>query len=84
MIGTKFSAPLEFKIVTDKEIYLQGDPIKGDFIVKNHGASSLTLSLLQVSLESGIFKKINQKEDKGFTQVDVFNVNDKISLKTST
>ena len=82
MIGTKFSAPLEFKIVTDKEIYLQGDPIKGDFIVKNHGASSLTLSLLQVSLESGIFKKINQKEDKGFTQVDVFNVNDKISLKT--
>jgi len=80
MIGTKFLAPLEFKIVTDKEIYLQGDPIKGDFIVKNHGSTSLKLSSLKVSLESGIFKKINQKEDKGFTRVDVFNVKESVLL----
>ena len=81
MIGTKFLAPLEFKIATDKEIYLQGEPIKGDFIIKNHGSSPLTLSSLKVSLENGIFKKINQKENKGFDPVDVFKVKESISLE---
>ncbi len=41
MKGTFFQKPIEYKIEVEGETWSQGDVVKGQLIVNNHGDSSL-------------------------------------------
>lgn len=67
MKGTFFEQPLEYSVETTGESWLQGQKIKGSFIVRNHGGDEKNLSQMGVTLALTDSKKFKAKNEKAFS-----------------
>ncbi len=67
MKGTFFQQPLEFSLDIQGESWMQGQEIKGNLIIRNHGADDVDLSHYGVTLAHTDAKKLKAKNEKAFS-----------------
>lgn len=66
MKGTFFQQPLEFSLDITGEAWQQGETIKGNLIVRNHGSDEIDLSNIGVTLALTNARKFKARNDKAF------------------
>lgn len=66
MRGTLFQKPLEWSVEVLGEQWRQGDQVKVQLKVKNHGAEAVNLSKMGVAFAIGDLKKVRKKDAKAF------------------
>lgn len=64
MKGTLFQKPLEFNLEVPGETWSQGDALKGQLSVKNHGQEKVSLDTYGVALALGNMKKVKARDEK--------------------
>jgi hypothetical protein len=67
MKGTFFHQPLEFSLDITGEAWQQGETVKGNLIVKNHGNEEVDLTAMGVTLALTEARKFKAKNEKAFT-----------------
>lgn len=83
MKSTIILKPLEYSIVATGQSWRQGEKIKGVLQIKNHSAESVEISLLEISLVIGNFKKIKTKDKKAWELLSEAQLSQKLSLKAA-
>ena len=78
MKGTFFQQPLEFSLDIEGEAWQQGQKLKGNLLVRNHGNEEVDLSTIGVTLALTDARKFKVKNDKAFT------VSDKVPFPAGT
>lgn len=78
MKGTFFQQPLEFSLDIQGESWQQGQKVKGNLIIRNHGGEEVDLSHYGVTLALTDAKKFKDKNEKAFT------VNGKVPFPAGT
>lgn len=72
MKGIFFEKPYEFNIEIEGESWSQGDKVKGNLVVRNHGSDQLDLSDLGVTLALTDIKKFKALNPKGIAVLESF------------
>lgn len=83
MKGIFIVKPLEYNLSADGEKWRQGEKIKGQIIIKNHGSEKIELNHLNILLNVGMQKKVKVKNLGAFEKVLANNLGEKISLGAS-
>lgn len=65
MRATYFKRPLEFRLETPKDDYVQGETVQGTLFVRNAGSQAVSIQGLQVQLLYGLYKQIKAGEADG-------------------
>jgi hypothetical protein len=83
MKGIFFKKPLEYSVEIQGEIFNQGDLLKGNISLKNHGANLQQIPQINLSIKMGDTKKIKVKHEKSFVQiVDLINI-ENVNIKAN-
>ena len=61
MKGTFFNKTIEWNVETDKENWVQGDILKGNLTIKNHGPGTLSLENSGIGLAYADIKKVQTR-----------------------
>ena len=67
MKGSFFKQPLEFSLDIQGESWQQGESIKGNLVVRNHGTEEVDLSTVGVTLALTDARKFKAKNEKAFS-----------------
>jgi len=72
MKGTFFQQPLEFSLDIQGESWMQGQIVKGNLIIRNHGSEEVDLSNYGVTFAHTDAKKLKAKNEKAFSNSEQF------------
>lgn len=70
MKGIFFQKPLEFSLEVEGEEFLQGETMKGNLTITNHGKNEASIENLQVNLMFADGKKVQKKDPAAFSLIE--------------